>query len=43
MKEKEMENIAELFKKCLKDGVSVKNEVRALRKAFQKVHYSFDR
>jgi len=37
-----MEQIAKLFKKCLKDGTSVKNEVQKLRKIFQKVHYSFD-
>ena len=42
MKEKEMERIAELFKKCIKDGLSVNNEVQALRKEFQKVQYSFD-
>jgi glycine hydroxymethyltransferase len=42
MKTKEMERIAELIKKCLKDSLSVNNEVRELRKDFQKVHYSFD-
>lgn len=42
MKEKEMEKIAEFFKKCLKDGTSVNNEVGKLRKNFQKVQYSFD-
>ena len=42
MKEKEMEQIAELFKKCLKDSASINDEVRELRKAFQKVQYSFD-
>jgi len=42
MKEKEMEQIAKLFKKCLKDSSSVNNEVRELRKDFQKVQYSFD-
>ncbi len=42
MKEKEMEQIAELFKKCLKDTTSTNNEVRELRKSFQKVQYSFD-
>jgi glycine hydroxymethyltransferase len=42
MKEKEMEQIAKLFKKCLKDGTSVNNELKKLRKNFQKVHYSFD-
>jgi glycine hydroxymethyltransferase len=42
MKEKEMKQIAELFKKCLKDSTSVNNEVKELREAFQKVQYSFD-
>ena len=42
MKEKEMEQIAKLFKKCLKDNTSINNEVRELRKSFQKVQYSFD-
>ena len=42
MKEKEMERIAELFKKCLKDSLSVNDEVREFRKEFQKVQYSFD-
>ena len=42
MKEKEMEQIAELFKKCLKDGVSINSEVKKLRELFQKVQYSFD-
>jgi len=42
MKAEEMERIAELIKKCLKESCSVNNEVRELRKDFQKVHYSFD-
>ena len=42
MKEKEMEQIAKLFKTCLKDSTSIDNEVRELRKGFQKVQYSFD-
>ena len=42
MKEKEMERIAELFKKCLKDSLSINDEVQAFRKEFQKVQYSFD-
>ena len=42
MKAEEMERIAELIKKCLKESCSVDNEVRELRKDFQKVHYSFD-
>jgi glycine hydroxymethyltransferase len=42
MKEKEMERIAELFKKCLKDSLSVNHEVQEFRKEFQKVQYSFD-
>jgi hypothetical protein len=42
MKEKEMERIAELFKKCLKDSLSINDEVQAFRKEFQKVQFSFD-
>ncbi len=42
MKEKEMEKIAELFKKCLLDNLSIGSEVKEFRKAFQKVQYSFD-
>ena len=42
MQAQEMERIAELIKKCLKDSHSVANEVRKLRKDFQKVQYSFD-
>jgi glycine hydroxymethyltransferase len=42
MKAEEMERIAALIKKCLKESCSVANEVRELRKDFQKVHYSFD-
>jgi glycine hydroxymethyltransferase len=42
MKEAEMQLIAGLFKKCLLDGKYVGEEVRELRRAFQKVHYCFD-
>ena len=42
MKEGEMEKIAALFGKCLKESRSVSSEVRELRSSFQKVHYSFD-
>ncbi len=42
MKEAEMQLIAGLFKKCLMDGKYVGEEVREMRRAFQKVHYSFD-
>lgn len=42
MKEGEMERIAVLFKKCLKESRSINSEVRELRSAFQKVQYSFD-
>jgi len=42
MKAEEMERIAALIKKCLKESCSIGNEVRELRKDFQKVHYSFD-
>ena len=37
-----MERIAELFEKCLKESLSVNDEVREFRKEFQKVQYSFD-
>jgi glycine hydroxymethyltransferase len=42
MKEGEMEKIAALFRKCLRESHSVNSEVRELRSAFQKVLYSFD-
>jgi glycine hydroxymethyltransferase len=42
MKEAEMQLIAGLFKKCLMDGTYVGEEVRELRRAFQKVYFSFD-
>jgi glycine hydroxymethyltransferase len=42
MKEAEMQLIAGLFKKCLMDGEYVGEEVRELRRAFQKVYFSFD-
>lgn len=42
MKESEMEVIAALFKRCLQDGIFVGDEVKELRREFQKVHYSFD-
>jgi glycine hydroxymethyltransferase len=43
MKQKEMETIAELFKKCLIDGKYVGDEVKEFRTRYQQVHYSFDR
>ena len=42
MKEKEMEVIAELFKKCLIDGRYVGDEAKEFRGQFQTVQYSFD-
>ena len=42
MKEKEMEQIAGFFKKCLKNSIPVNKEARKLRGNFHKVHYSFD-
>jgi glycine hydroxymethyltransferase len=42
MKEAEMQTIAELFKKCLKDGRYVGDEVHEFRSAYQVVQYSFD-
>ncbi len=42
MKEPEMEIIADLFKKCLKEGKWIEDEVKEFRSAYQKVHYSFD-
>jgi len=42
MKEGEMETIAALIRKCLRESRSVNSEVRAFRSSFQKVQYSFD-
>ena len=42
MKEPEMGMIADLFKKCLKDGKYVGDEATELRQEFQTIHYSFD-
>ena len=42
MKEKEMEVIAEFFKRCLFDGEYIGDEVREFRRQYQVVHYSFD-
>jgi glycine hydroxymethyltransferase len=42
MKEKEMEVIADLFKRCLIDGKYVGDQVKEFRGQFQDVHYSFD-
>ena len=42
MKEREMEIVAELFKKCLVDGKYVGDEVKELRLQYQQVKYSFD-
>jgi glycine hydroxymethyltransferase len=42
MKEDEMRRIAELIKKCLKDGQPIDEDVKELRGHFTKVAYSFD-
>jgi glycine hydroxymethyltransferase len=42
MKEKEMEVIAEMFKKCLIDGKYVGDQVKDFRSRYQNVQYSFD-
>jgi hypothetical protein len=43
MKEREMEFIGELFKKCLIHGKYIGNEVKEFRAQYQNVQYSFDR
>lgn len=42
MKEAEMRQIAIFFKKCLREGQYVGDEVLEFRSAYQTVHYSFD-
>ena len=42
MKEKEMETVAEFFKRCLMDDEYVGDDVKEFRKKFQVVQYSFD-
>jgi glycine hydroxymethyltransferase len=42
MKEREMEVIAEFFKKCLIDGKYVGDQVKEFRGQYQNVQYSFD-
>jgi len=42
MKEAEMRQVAEFFKKALKDKKSVKKDVEDFRKGFQKIHFCFD-
>ncbi len=42
MKEKEMDIIADLMKRCIMDGKYIGNEVIDFRKKYQIVHYSFD-
>ena len=37
-----MEIIADFFKQCLIDGKSVAEDVKAFRKRYQDVQYSFD-
>jgi glycine hydroxymethyltransferase len=46
MKEKDMKDVARVFRKCLIDRVDrkrVKKEVMELKRAFKKVYYSFDK
>jgi glycine hydroxymethyltransferase len=42
MKEEEMEHVAELIARCLKEGKYVGDEVKEFRARFQKAEYSFD-
>jgi len=42
MKEPEMHEIAVFFKKCLREGAFIAEEVKEFRKGFQQVRYSFD-
>jgi glycine hydroxymethyltransferase len=42
MKKKEMEIIAELFKRCLIDGKYVGEEAKEFRAQYQRIQYSFD-
>jgi glycine hydroxymethyltransferase len=42
MKDDEMKHIAKLFKKCLKDGKFIGEEVKEFRGHFAKVRYCFD-
>ena len=42
MKEKEMDVIADMFKKCLLDGKYIGEDVIEFRRNYQIVHYSFD-
>jgi glycine hydroxymethyltransferase len=42
MKEQEMEHVAELITRCLKEGKYVGDEVKEFRARFQKAEYSFD-
>jgi glycine hydroxymethyltransferase len=42
MKESEMNQIVEFFKKAIKEKKNVKNEVEEFRKEFKKIHYCFE-
>jgi glycine hydroxymethyltransferase len=42
MREGDMEQIADFIERCLKKGQYVGEDVKAFRKGFQRVHYSFD-
>ena len=42
MKENEMKEVAEFFKKAIKEKKIVKKEVEEFRKDFMKIHYCFE-
>jgi glycine hydroxymethyltransferase len=42
MKESEMKEVAEFFKKTLKEKKAIKNDVEEFRKNFKKIHYCFE-
>jgi len=42
MKEHNIEQVAEFFKKAIKEKRNIKKDVEEFRKAFQKIHYCFD-
>jgi glycine hydroxymethyltransferase len=42
MKESEMKEVAEFFKKTLKEKKAIKNDVEEFRKDFKNIHYCFE-
>jgi glycine hydroxymethyltransferase len=42
MKEHNIEEVAEFFKKAIKEKRNIKKDVEEFRKTFQKIHYCFD-